>query len=122
MEWQNKSVLIAEDEDTNFMLLEEYLEPTGIKIVRAIDGIEALKFYTERMPDLILLDIKLPRMNGYEVVNRIREHNTTIPIIAQTAYTMRGDREKILKTGCTDYISKPIEEEALLNKMRHYLS
>ena len=121
MEWIDKSVLIAEDEDANFMLLVEYLEPTGIQIVRACNGLEVLEIVKNKMPDVILMDMKMPKMSGNDAAAKIREFNTTVPIIAQTAYAYLADREKMIKCGCSDYISKPIEEDALVNIMRKYL-
>jgi CheY-like chemotaxis protein len=121
MEWTGKKVLIAEDEDANFLLLSEYLEATGIEILRACDGLEVLKICKNLIPDIILMDLKMPNLSGYEAVAKLRESNLKIPIIAQTAFTMTGDRDKILQSGCTDYIAKPIEESALLRKMGKYL-
>ncbi len=118
MNWSNKSVLIAEDEDTNYLLLVEYLEPTGIQIVRANNGYEVLEIFNKTALDLILMDMKMPLMTGFEATIKIRESNQEIPIIAQTAYAMIGDKDKILAAGCNDYISKPILEEALLDKIK----
>jgi len=121
MEWREKSVLIAEDEDTNFMLLVEYLESTGIQIHRASNGKQAVDFCLNNKPDIILMDMKMPVMTGYEAVSKLRSMNISIPVLAQTAYTMMGDKEKILQSGCDDYLAKPIEEELLILKMSKYL-
>ena len=123
MDWSDKSVLIAEDEGTNFLLLVEFLEPTGIKIVRARNGIDVLEICSRVLPDLdlILMDMKMPGMTGYEATRKIREFDTKIPIIAQTAYAMMGDKEKILSAGCNDYVAKPIDENELIGKMQMYL-
>jgi CheY-like chemotaxis protein len=121
MDWSDKSVLIAEDEGTNFLLLVEFLEPTGIKIVRARNGADVLEIYNKALPDLILMDMKMPVMTGYEATRKIREFDTKIPIIAQTAYAMIGDKEKILAAGCNDYVAKPIDEDELIGKMQMYL-
>jgi CheY-like chemotaxis protein len=122
MNWENKTILIAEDEDANYYLLQEYLEPTGISIHRAINGLEVLNFIKDNNPDIILLDIKMPIMSGFEVAKRIRSSNNNVPIIAQTAYSMMGDKEIIISVGCNDYISKPIEEEVLIDKIKQYLT
>ncbi len=119
MDWSDKTVLIAEDEITNFMLLEEYLEPTGVRIYRACNGIELIEILKSITPDVILLDIKMPVMNGFEFLGKIRNSKKKIHVIAQTAYSMKGDREKIIAAGCDDYLSKPINEEILLNKLEH---
>jgi len=117
MDWRNKSLLIAEDEETNYLLLVEYLEPTGIQILRACNGYEVMEIFKNTNLDLILMDMKMPLMNGYEATIKIRESNQQIPIIAQTAYAMLGDKDKILAAGCNDYIAKPILEDLLLSKI-----
>ena len=121
MNWSDKSILIAEDEDTNYLLLVEYLEPTGVQIARAINGYEVLEIFNKTSFDLILMDMKLPLMTGYEATMKIREVNQEVPIIAQTAYAMIGDRDKILAAGCNDYISKPIFEETLISKIKIFI-
>ena len=121
MDWSLKTVLIAEDEDANYMLLEEYLEPTGINIIRACNGQEAINICQSKSPDIILMDMKMPIMTGYEAVATLRSLNIQIPIIAQTAYRMVGDKEKILTEGCDDYIYKPFDESVLFSKMSKYL-
>lgn len=118
----DKTLLIAEDEHSNYLLLNEYLEPTGAKILWACDGLETLKILESVTPDLVLLDIKMPHLDGYAVISEIRKTNTQLPVIAQTAYTMLGDREKIIEAGCNDYISKPYSNKDLLAIVKKYLS
>lgn len=120
--WNNKVILIAEDEEVNYQYLKEILEPTGIKIIRAYNGIDTLLEIEKNHIDLVLLDIKMPQLNGYEVLEKLKQNNNTIPVIAQTAYAMRTDREKILKAGCTDYLSKPINAEELIQILSNYFS
>lgn len=122
MEWATKRVLIAEDEDLNYMLLTEFLEPTGIQISRAKNGLEFLEIFKDYNPDIILLDLKMPHMNGYEVMEKLKELNNEIPVIVQTAYAMKSDIIKIKEAGCSDYISKPIEFEILIEKMGKFLN
>ena len=117
MDWSDKKVLIAEDEITNFMLLEEYLEPTGIQILHATNGLELLDILKDVTPDIILLDMKMPQMNGFEFLKNVKKSDIKVPVIAQTAYSMKGDKEKIISAGCDDYIAKPINEEILLSKI-----
>jgi FOG: CheY-like receiver len=117
MNWSDKSILIAEDEDTNYMLLSEYLEPTGAKIFRAHNGLEVIELYHKTSIDLLLLDMKMPMMSGFEAVRKIRENDDKLPIIAQTAYAMAGDKERIILAGCNDYIAKPIKENVLFDKI-----
>jgi CheY-like chemotaxis protein len=90
--------------------------------LRAGNGSEALKILSEdQQPDLIIMDIKLPGMDGYETTRRIRKINRKIPIIANTAYAMEGDRQKSIEAGCNEYISKPTDRKLLLNLISKYL-
>ena len=108
-------VLIAEDDDTSFLHLEVVLAKYAREIIRAQDGVELLEILrSDTDIDLILMDIKMPRMNGYEAARRTREINKKIPIIAQTAYALPGDKEKALDAGCDDYIEKPIDKRILV--------
>ncbi len=116
-----KKVLIVEDVEMNRDLLVQLLEE-DYELVEATDGQEGLEMAAAERPDLILLDISLPEMDGYEVAGRIRETDALkeIPIIAVTAHAMAGDQEKAIEAGCTDYLSKPIDEEELWNKVAKY--
>ncbi len=111
----NMVVLIVEDDEVNYLFLETILAKNGISAVRAINGIEAVEICNTN-PDieLVLMDIKLPFMNGYEATRRIKEQKPGIPIIAQTAYAMHEDREKAYEAGCDGYISKPIITSELI--------
>jgi len=117
-----KTVLIAEDEISNFILLEEMLLDSGINIIRAVNGLEAVRL-CQLNPniDLVLMDIKMPEMDGYEATKRIKEFKPDLPIIAQTAYITEADRVKALACGCSDYISKPISKRLLLSKINEQL-
>jgi len=121
IDWKGKSVIIAEDEYANFLLLKEYIEFTGITIIRARNGTEVLEICRKAYPDIILMDIMMPIMDGYQAVLTIRQENKDIPIIAQTAHAMLGDKEIILEAGCNDYLAKPIAEEVLISTMQKYL-
>jgi FOG: CheY-like receiver len=104
------------------MLIKEFLRPLNIKIHHVTDGREAVNF-VKMNPEvrLILMDIKLPFMDGYEATKTIKQINSKIPIIAQTAYAMLGDREKAIAAGCVDYINKPLESQRLLELVSEYL-
>jgi len=117
-----KPILVVEDDKVSFMLIKEFLRPLNIKIHHVTDGREAVNF-VKMNPEvsLILMDIKLPFMDGYEATKTIRQINSKIPIIAQTAYAMLGDREKAIAAGCVDYINKPLESKRLLELVRAYL-
>lgn len=117
------TILIAEDEETNYSLLEYMLSPLKVKILWAKDGQEVLDLFKQNPNiDLILMDIRMPKLNGLEAAEKIKESNPTLPIIAQTAYAISGDKELALKAGCDDYIAKPIKKSELLELINKYLS
>ena len=109
------TVLIIEDEEINFLLLEEILLELDIKILHARNGKETLQIVKDHKEiELILMDIKLPDTNGYILTKKVKKILPSVPVIAQTAYAMEGDREKALSAGCVDYISKPIVQKELI--------
>jgi PAS domain S-box-containing protein len=114
-------ILVVEDDDVNYLFLETVLSKNNIKIHRALNGIEAVELCRNN-PNikLVLMDIKLPFMNGYEAARRIKQQNPNMPIIAQTAYAMCEDRKKAIEAGCDDYISKPIIKSELLKLIEKY--
>jgi CheY-like chemotaxis protein len=114
-DWSENTILIGEDEHINFRLLEVMLAKTRVKILRGKNGLETFKlFQANPQIDLILMDIKMPEMDGCEVTREIRKINKSIPIIAQTAYALEEEKEKSLEAGCTAYITKPINKKDLL--------
>ncbi|ALO14165.1 Aerobic respiration control sensor protein ArcB [Salinivirga cyanobacteriivorans] len=115
------NVLIVEDDDTNYQLLKEILKPRNYRIFRAYDGIEALEINEDEDLDIILMDIQLPRMDGYEATQRIRQEDADLPIIAQTAYANYNDVVKSLDAGCNDFIAKPIKRKKLLAMIDKYM-
>lgn len=120
--WSEHKILIAEDEEYNFIYLHELLKETNVQILRAHNGSEAVDIFdSNENIDLILMDIKMPGINGFEATQIIKNKNKDIPIIAQTAYALSGDREKALEMGCDDYLSKPVKKELLLELIAHYL-
>ncbi len=114
-ETMNKSILIVEDVDSNFLLLRQYLKKLNYRIIRAETGLEAIKNFRAEQPDLVLMDIRLPKMSGIEAMEQIKEINPDVPVIAQTAHAMAYDREKLIKSGFDDYIAKPIKKQELLD-------
>lgn len=110
-----KTVLIAEDNPVNRELLRELLEIRGYTVAEACDGEEAVRKMYETKPDILLLDLNMPVLDGFETVKRIRRDTrfSSLPILAVTAYAMRGDREKILTAGFDGYLSKPINPSEL---------
>lgn len=120
-DWSNKTICIAEDNIHAFRLLEIILAPTQIKIVHANNGKELLEIYSAKHFDLILLDIHMPIMNGTDAMKQLQAQNCSVPVIAQTAYTLPEDIEFFNALGCKGHISKPIQKEVLYNILSKYL-
>ncbi|MFH1121079.1 MAG: PAS domain S-box protein [Bacteroidota bacterium] len=117
-----KTILIVEDEFINFRLLEKMLQHFNLIIIGVENGYDAIRYCTENNEiDLILMDLKMPGLDGFEVTREIRKIRPDVVIIAQTALALSGDREKAIEAGCTDYIPKPVRKEELLSKLFKYL-
>ena len=119
--WSKKTILIAEDEDSNYRYLEMVLTKTKASLIWAKDGIEAVELCMKHKPDLILMDIKMPNMDGLEATHEIKKTHPDIPIVAQTAFAMENDESMILESGCNSYLSKPIKAENLIKAVSNYL-
>ncbi len=119
-----KTVLVVEDNELNMKLFHDLLEAHGYQILQTKDGMEALKLARAHHPDLILMDIQLPEVSGLEVTKWIKEDDDlkSIPIIAVTAFAMKGDEEKIREGGCEAYIAKPISVSNFLATVEKFLS
>ncbi len=119
-----KCVLIVEDNELNMKLFHDLLEAHGYATLQTKDGMEALKLAREHRPDLILMDIQLPEVSGLEVTKWIKEDEElkSIPIIAVTAFAMKGDEEKIREGGCEDYLAKPISVTKFLQTVQRFLN
>lgn len=121
-EWADKTILIAEDDPANLMLLKKALEKTHADIIHADNGKDAVKlFRTNPDIDAILMDIRMPIMDGIEATSQIKQIDKDIPIIVQTAFTMSSEKEKSFKAGCDDYISKPINIKELFATISKYI-
>jgi PAS domain S-box-containing protein len=121
-DWRNKVILVAEDEEVNFIFIDEILSPTGITVLWAKDGAQAVQLVnTIKKIDLILMDIKMPVMNGYAAAMEIHQINPKLPIVAQTAYAFSEDRQKAEAAGCNDYLTKPINTKELFPILERYL-
>lgn len=119
---QSKTILVAEDEDSNFTLIEVIFLDTPTKIIRAKTGLEAVALCVANPQiDLVLMDIKMPEMDGYEATRRIREFLPELPIIALTAYNALADKNKALECGCNDFISKPFKRNVLMAKIKELI-
>ena len=118
-----KTVLIVEDNELNMKLFRDLLEIHGYQTLEARTGPEALDALKDNHPDLILMDIQLPEVSGLEVTREIKNSPelADIPVIAVTAFAMKGDEERIREGGCEDYIAKPISVATFLEKVKRYL-
>ncbi len=118
-----KRILVVEDNETNMYLIRFMLEKSGHKVIEAKEGAVGVESAIKEKPDLILMDIQLPDIDGLEATKRIRasEADGDIPIIALTSFAMAGDRERALAAGCTGYIEKPINPETFMAEIEKYL-
>ncbi len=120
--WEDKKVLIAEDDLSNYYFLNEALKETGIQVVWSKDGEETMDLFREHKDlDLVLMDINMPLLNGYECTRMIKKERPDLPVIAQTAYAMSGEREISRQAGCDDYLAKPIKVSELLDTMARHI-
>ncbi len=119
--WEGRVILIVEDDDVSLEFLKELFEPYHVKILAASDGFGAIALCkSEPLLDLVLMDVQLPVMNGKEAMKEIKKIRPGLPIIAQTAFAMSGDKEKYIHDGFDDYISKPINVQELLTTIEGY--
>lgn len=117
----SNTILIAEDDDTSFSLLETILKKENFHIIRAYNGSEAVDLFKQNKDvKCILMDIKMPIMNGIEATSIIKSINPEVPVIAQTAYAFNIEREKVMAAGCNDYITKPISKKLLMMLLDKY--
>jgi two-component system cell cycle response regulator DivK len=118
-----KTVLVVEDNELNMKLFHDLLEANGYNIVQTRSGLEAIDLAREHHPDLILMDIQLPEVSGLEVTKWIKEDDElrAIPVIAVTAFAMKGDEERIRQGGCEAYLSKPISVTTFLETVKNYI-
>jgi CheY-like chemotaxis protein len=116
-------VLIIEDNEKNRYLISFLLKGAGYEVVEAVTGEEGVEMAERIRPDLVLMDIQLPGIDGYEATRRIRASPAAgkIPIIALTSYAMTGDRERALAAGCTGYVEKPLNPDTIMDEIQKYL-
>ena len=117
-----KKILVVEDDEINFLFIQSIIKDMATTILWAKDGLEAVNIARRENVDLVLMDMKLPIMNGYEATKKIRLMFPNLPIIAQTAFAMGGDKDKVMAAGCNDYISKPIKINDLIYKMSAFFN
>ncbi len=120
MHRERKTLLVAEDNESNYFLISSMLED-DYNLLHAWNGREAVEIYEEKRPDLILMDINMPLMDGYEATRRIRQVSETVPVIAVTAYAFASDRTRIMENGFNSYVSKPVNAERLESEIKRLL-
>jgi two-component system, cell cycle response regulator DivK len=120
---RNRRILVVEDQEDNRRILRDLLTSRGYDLVEAEDGEKALTMAEDRRPDLILMDVQIPLMDGYEVTRRLKANPAlrAIPIIVVTSYALSGDESKARAAGCNAYVSKPYSARQLLAKIQEYL-
>jgi CheY-like chemotaxis protein len=118
-----KKILIVDDNDTNLYLIRFILEKGGHEVIEARDGLEGVKLAFEEKPDLVIMDIQLPGIDGHEATRRIRgkENEEDLPIIALTSFAMPVDKELALAAGCNSYLTKPIDVQTFITEVNRYL-
>jgi CheY-like chemotaxis protein len=123
-DWTGKTILIAEDEKLNYTYLAEVLLRTNATVIWAKTGSQAINLYRKhkRKINIILMDIKMPNLSGYEVMQIIRKTDKDIPLIVQTAHVISGERDKSFEAGCDEYLTKPLKADKLLNTLHKYIS
>ncbi|WP_299578609.1 response regulator [uncultured Sunxiuqinia sp.] len=117
----NPKILIAEDVESNYLYLSAVLSKIKATIYWAKNGKEAVDIFKKEAIDLVLMDLQMPEMNGYEATKIMKSIDPDLPIVAQTAFAMSDDREKALEAGCDDYLAKPIKSKDLLNTVEKFI-
>lgn len=121
LDWSDKLILVAEDVDSNYFLIQTILKKTGVQVQWAKNGQEAYEMCRKNYEiDLVLMDIQMPVMNGYDATREIKKIRPSLPVIAQTAYAMSGEKEKSIDAGCDDYIPKPLKKKELLSRIYRF--
>jgi CheY-like chemotaxis protein len=123
MEQRRASILVVEDNETNLMIFRDILTAAGHEVLEAMNAEEAFGVLRSKVPDLILMDIQLPGIDGIEIVRKLKADSSTsaIPIVALTAHAMSAHREKALEAGCCGYITKPIRSREFREQVRGFL-
>lgn len=122
-EQKQKTVLLVEDNEDNLVVYRTILEHVGFRVIEARDGEEGVSRAKENLPDLILMDISIPKMDGWEATQRLKafENTKAIPIIALTAHALEEDRQKALQAGCDGYLAKPVEPRRVVQEVERFV-
>ncbi len=121
-DWGEKVILVVEDVDTNKIFFDAALRRTHAKIIWAQDGQEAIDMFRNNKVDLVLMDLQIPIIDGYIATQEIKKIRPEIPVVAQTAHVMSGEKEKCLAAGCDDYLAKPIRLKILIDTLSKFLN
>ncbi len=121
-DWGDKVILVVEDVDTNKIFFDAALRRTHAKIIWARDGREAVNMFRDNKVDLVLMDLQIPIMDGYAATKEIKKLRPEVPVVAQTAHVMSGEREKCIEAGCDDYLAKPIRLQILIDTLSKFLN
>lgn len=118
-----KRILVIEDNSSSMYLMQFLLRAQGYRVLEASDGLAGIQIACRELPDLIVLDIQLPEIDGYEVARRLKTYPETaaIPIVAVTSYAMVGDRERAMEAGCLGYLEKPIDPNSFVGQIERFL-
>ncbi|MGK7394180.1 MAG: ATP-binding protein [Candidatus Cyclobacteriaceae bacterium M3_2C_046] len=120
-QFQQQTILVAEDQDYNFVFIAQVLKNAGLQVVRAQNGKEAIELVDQHAVDLVLMDIKMPIKSGYDATKEIKRAKPQLPVIIQSAYALPEEKEKAFQYGCDDYLTKPLEPELLLSRIARFL-
>lgn len=122
VDWSYRTILIVEDIEANYIFLEKALQKTKARILHAKTGTEAINMCaTDSNIDVVLMDVHLPGISGYDATREIKKMNSSITVIAQTAFVLSGERQKSIYVGCDEYIAKPVRSDELIFKIRRCL-
>jgi CheY-like chemotaxis protein len=120
--WLGKTILLVEDEEVNYLYVKELLEDTGVTLLHSSTGEEAIEMLKTCIPvDVVLMDMRLPGINGYDATKEIKKMRNSLPVIAQTAYAMENERNDCMIAGCDFYITKPFDQDLLFDVLKNYL-
>ncbi len=120
--WSKYKVLIVEDDVVNYQLLKVFLKRTGIQIIHASAGTEVMEIVEDAAPDIVLMDVQLPHVNGIQLTEMMKSQHPEIPIIVQTASILESQIKEMMEIGCEDYLLKPINREDMIKGMNKYLT
>lgn len=120
--WEGRKILVVEDDDTNFLYISALFKKKKVQIVRSKDGLDAFFLCMTAPPDIVIMDIRLPIMNGFESIRLMKKYEPTIPIITLTASAMDEDRTNAIDAGCDAFVTKPILPDELIGVIEYFLS